>query len=115
MKNLESSIRSFISNKTSNIVINEQWNHASPIRILMFHLGMLLVVKKLQKRDYKPKDVEALKNIDFSNEFISNTLSELIQLTNNYVKSKALPINIGIKQKDFVTYILENVVLDNLK
>jgi AIPR protein len=115
MKNLESSIRSFISNRTSNIVINEQWNHASPIRILMFHLGMLLVVKKLQKRDYKPKDVEALKDIDFSNEFIRNTLYELIQLTNNYVESKALPINIGIKQKDFVTYILENVVLDNLE
>lgn len=115
MKNLEISIRSFISNKASNIAINKQWNHASPIRILMFHLGMLLVVKRLQKRDYKPKDVETLKNIDFSNEFISNTLSELIQLTNNYVKSKALPINIGIKQKDFVTYILENVVLDNLK
>ncbi|MEH2045318.1 AIPR family protein [Nostoc sp.] len=115
MKNLESYIRSFISNKASNIVINKQWDHASPIRILMFHLGMLLVVKTLQKRDYKPKDVEILKDIDFSNEFISNTLSELIQLTHNYVKSKALPINIGIKQKDFVTYILENVVLDNLK
>ncbi|MEH2189954.1 MAG: AIPR family protein [Nostoc sp.] len=115
MKNLESYIRSFISNKASNIVIKEQWNHASPIRILMFHLGMLLVVKTLQKRDYKPKDVETLKDIDFSNEFISNTLSELIQLTNNYVQAKALPINIGIKQKDFVTYILENVVLDNLK
>lgn len=114
MKNLEGSIRSLISNKESNIFINENWNHASPIRILMFHLGMLLVVKKLQKRDYKPKDVEALKNINFSNEFISNTLCELIQLTNNYVKAKDLPINIGIKQKDFVTYILENVVLDNL-
>ncbi|MBE9052310.1 hypothetical protein IQ243_18135 [Nostocales cyanobacterium LEGE 11386] len=111
MKRLESSIRVFASSKSNDVSTNEQWKHASPIRILMFHLGMLLVVKTLKKRDYKPKDVEAFKDIDFSDEFIGNTLSELIELTNKYVKSKELPINIGIKQKDFVTYILENTVL----
>ncbi|MBD2362336.1 AIPR family protein [Anabaena minutissima FACHB-250] len=114
MKNLESSIRIFASSKSTDIAINQQWKHASPIRILMFHLGMLLVVKTLQKMDYKPKDVEILKNTNFSNDFVNNTLSELIQLTNDYVKLKELPINIGIKQKDFVTYILDNVVLNNI-
>ncbi|MBW4629892.1 MAG: AIPR family protein [Brasilonema octagenarum HA4186-MV1] len=108
MKILERSIRIITSSKSNHLAINEQWKHASPIRILMFHLGMLLVVKTLNKRDYKPKDVESIKNINFSEELITNTLSELIQLTNNYVKSKDIPINIGIKQKDFVTYILEN-------
>lgn len=113
MKNLESSIRNFTSSKSNDLTINEQWKHASPIRILMFHLGMLLVVKILQKRDYKPKDVESIKNIDFSNELIMNTLAELIQLTNNYVNPREIPINIGIKQKDFVTFILENVLLNH--
>ncbi|WP_193198220.1 AIPR family protein [Nostoc sp. MG11] len=112
MKNLESSIRILTSGKSNNVAINEQWKHASPIRILMFHLGMLLVVKTLQKRDYKPKDVESIKNIDFSNELIMNILAELIQLTNDYVIPKEIPINIGIKQKDFVTFILENVLLE---
>jgi hypothetical protein len=115
MKNLESYIRILTSSRSSNLAINEQWKHASPIRILMFHLGMLLVVKTVQKRDYKPKDVESIKNIDFSNEILNNTLIELIQLTNKYVKSKDIPINIGIKQKEFVTYILENVVLNNFQ
>ncbi|MEH2375109.1 AIPR family protein [Nostoc sp.] len=114
MKNLESSIRNLMSSKSNDVTINKQWKHASPIRILMFHLGMLLVVKILQKRDYKPKDVESIKNIDFSNELIMNTLAELIQLTNDYVNSKEIPINIGIKQKDFVTFILENVLLNHL-
>lgn len=115
MKKLENFIRIVTSSKSNNLGINEQWKHASPIRILMFHLGMLLVVKTLNKRDYKPKDVESIKENNFSDELISNTLFELIQLTNNYVISKDLPINIGIKQKDFVTYILENVVLNDFK
>ncbi|KAB8335644.1 hypothetical protein SD80_004955 [Scytonema tolypothrichoides VB-61278] len=76
---------------------------------------MLLVVKTLNQPDYKPKDVELIKEINFSDELITNTLSELIQLTNDYVKSKDLPINIGIKQKYFVTYILENVELNHSK
>ncbi|BAZ21507.1 hypothetical protein NIES4073_23850 [Kalymmatonema gypsitolerans NIES-4073] len=113
MKRLESFIRIVTSSKSNNLGINEQWKHASPIRILMFHLGMLMVVKTLNKRDYKPKDVESIKENNFSDELISNTLSELIQLTNDYVKSKDLPINIGIKQKDFVTYILDNVGLNH--
>ena len=113
MKRLESFIRIVTSSKSNNLGINEQWKHASPIRILMFHLGMLMVVKTLNKRDYKPKDVESIKENNFSDELISNTLSDLIQLTNDYVKSKDLPINIGIKQKDFVTYILDNVGLNH--
>lgn len=115
MKNLESAIRIFISSESSKLAIDEHWKQASPIRILMFHLGMLLVVKTVQKRDYKPKDVEAIKNINFSNDMINNTLLELIQLTNEYVKLKEIPINIGIKQKEFVTYILENLVLNNVQ
>ncbi|MGH7999717.1 MAG: hypothetical protein ACREPR_09890 [Brasilonema sp.] len=86
MKMLESSIRIITSSKSNHLAINEQWKHASPIRILMFNLGMLLAVKTLNKRDYKPKDVESIKDINFSEELISNTLSELIQLTNDYVK-----------------------------
>ncbi|MBW4434748.1 MAG: AIPR family protein [Pelatocladus maniniholoensis HA4357-MV3] len=114
MKKLESFIRGVTSSKSSNLPINENWKHASPIRILIFHLGMLLVVKILNKTDYKPKDVETIKGIDFSDELMNTTLYELIQLTNNYVKLKELPINIGIKQKDFVTYILEHITLNNL-
>ncbi len=114
MKKLESFIRGVASSKASNLPINENWKHASPIRILIFHLGMLLVVKILNKTDYKPKDVETIKGIDFSDELMNTTLYELIQLTNDYVKLKELPINIGIKQKDFVTYILGHVILNNL-
>ncbi|MBO1064595.1 MULTISPECIES: AIPR family protein [Nostocales] len=112
MKKLESYIRIYTANKSTTGSINEQWKHSSPIRILMFHLGMLLVAKMLQIRDYKPKDVESIRNIDFSDEFINNTLSELIQLTNDYVKFKELPLNTSIKQKDFATYILEKCSIE---
>lgn len=112
MKKLESYIRIYTANKSTTGSINEQWKHSSPIRILMFHLGMLLVAKMLQIRDYKPKDVESIRSIDFSDEFINNTLSELIQLTNDYVKFKELPLNTSIKQKDFATYILEKCSIE---
>ncbi len=110
MKKIETVIRNITSSKSKHSDINEHWEHASPIRILMFHLGMLLIVKTVNKRDYKPKDVELIKDSDFSDQLIIDTLAELIQLTNNYVDLKNVPLNMGIKQKDFVTYILDNVI-----
>lgn len=111
MKQIEAFISSVKSNKSQYSAINELWKHKSPIRIIMFHLGMLLVAKTLGKRDYKLKDVEKMKTEDFSEELISTTLSELIEITNNYVTLKKTPVNTIVKQKDFVKYILEKFTI----
>ncbi|MBW4511972.1 MAG: AIPR family protein [Scytonematopsis contorta HA4267-MV1] len=108
MNKLDSFIRTATSSKSKNCFIKEEWKHTSPVRILLFHLGMLLIVKTVNKNDYKLKDVESIKNIDFSDEFISNTLSELIQITNKYVDAGQSPLHIIARQKDFVTYILNH-------
>lgn len=113
MRKLESAIRSITSSKSKYPYINEQWNDVSPIRILMFHLATLLVVKTISKRDYKTKDVESIKHTEFSEKLIVDTLAELIQLTNKFVDSKQMPISMSIRQKDFMTYILTNVTVSN--
>ncbi len=76
----------------------------------MFHLAMLIVVKHLGKTDYKPKDIESMLEVDLKTEILSQTLSELINLTNVYIKSRpSLSISTISKQKEFVNYLLDNV------
>lgn len=73
---------------------------------------MLLVVKLLCKTDYKPTEVEAFLQVKLEEKIISQTLFELIELTDKYTNSHlSLSINTIVKQKDFVTYLLENVNL----
>jgi hypothetical protein len=89
---------------------NKQWFHTSTIRYISFHLAMLIVVKLIGKTDYKLKDVEAILEVDSNSEIMSQTLSELIELTNVYVASRpSVSISILSKQKEFVKYLLENV------
>jgi hypothetical protein len=109
MKRVESFIRTYISNqlKQEN---NHEWSNTSSLRILIFHLAMLVVVKLLNQNDYKPKDVESLLKLDLTEEMLSSTLSALIALTNTYLNSHpSLSINTIAKQKEFVTYLLANV------
>lgn len=91
------------------------WTHTSPLRILSFHLAMLLVVKLLCKKDYNPTDVEKLLQVELKHEIIHQTLLELIELTDGYVNAQpSLSINTIVKQKEFVTYLLENVNLSTM-
>ena len=88
----------------------KQWFHTSTIRYLSFHLTMLVVVKLIGKADYKFKDVESLLEVELNQAVLSQTLSELIELTNAYANSRpSASISIISKQKDFVTHLLENV------
>ena len=75
---------------------------------------MLLVVKLLCKNDYNPTDVEKLLKVELEHEIMSKTLFELIELTDRYVKDRpSLSINTIVKQKDFVTHLLENINLSS--
>ncbi|MGF1989054.1 MAG: AIPR family protein [Nostoc sp. ZfuVER08] len=114
MKQVELFIRSTVSEKLKQDGYT-LWKHTSPLQILSFHLAMLLVVKLLCKNDYNPTDVEKLLQVELKQEIISQTLFELIQLTDGYVDSRpSLSINTIVKQKEFVTYLLENVNLSSI-
>ncbi|MCL1463584.1 AIPR family protein [Argonema galeatum] len=109
MKQVESFIRTTVSNQSKQKNGN-QWFQTSSLRILSFHLAMLVIVKMLGKTDYKAIDVESLLQVDIKEEILNQTLSEIIELTNEYLKSKpSLSINTIAKQKDFVTYLRKNV------
>lgn len=115
MKQVESFIRSTVSEKSKQD--NDTfWKHTSPLRILSFHLAMLFVVKLLCKKDYNPTDIEKILQVELKPEIISQTLIELIELTDEYVNSRPLlSINTIVKQKEFVTYLLENVNLSTIR
>lgn len=109
MKYVESFIRFTVSEQSKQENDN-QWRHTSPLRILSFHLAMLLVVKLLGKTDYKPTDVECLLEVDLKHEILSQPLSEIIGLTDAYINDRpSLSISTIVKQKEFVTYLLESV------
>jgi hypothetical protein len=111
MKEVESFTRTSISNQSKQENGN-QWFNTSSLRILNFHLAMLVVVKLVGKSQYKPKDVESLLEVDLKPEILNTTLSELIELTNGYLDTHpSLSINTIAKQKDFVSSLLEQVKL----
>ncbi|MBD2676945.1 MULTISPECIES: AIPR family protein [Nostoc] len=115
MKQVELFIRSTVAEKSKQDDYTF-WKHTSPLQILSFHLAMLLVVKLLSKNDYNPTDVEKLLQVELKQEIISQTLFELIQLIDGYVNSRpSLSINTIVKQKEFVTYLLENVNLSSIE
>ncbi len=111
MKQVDLFLSSTIANQCKK-EDNKQWFHTSTIRYISFHLAMLIVVKLLGKTDYKLKDVETLLEVDLNSnsEIMSQTLSELIKLTNVYVDSRpSVSISTLSKQKEFVKYLLDNV------
>lgn len=115
MKQVALFIRSTVSEKSKQD--NDTfWRHTSPLRILSFHLAMLFIVKLLCKNDYNPTDIEKMLQGELKYEIISQTLFELIDLTDKYVNSRPLlSINTIVKQKEFVTYLLENVNLSTTR
>ncbi|WP_244142115.1 AIPR family protein [aff. Roholtiella sp. LEGE 12411] len=111
IKQVELFLRGAVSEKSKQ-ENDTLWRHTSPIRILSFHLAMLLVVKLLYKTDYNPTEVETLLQVELKHTIISQTLSEIIQLTDGYANvHPSLSINTIVKQKEFVIYLLENVNL----
>ncbi len=107
MKQVELFIRNNTS-KQSKQEYNIQWRHTSPIRILSFHLAMLIVVKMLGKNDYILTDIESLLKVNLESEIISQTLYELIELTDQYADSRpSQSINTIVKQKEFVKFLIE--------
>jgi len=107
MKQVELFIRTNAS-KESKREYNIQWRHTSPLRIISFHLAMLFVVKMLGKIEYRPTDIESLLKVNFEDdEIINQTLFELVEITDEYANARPLlSINTIVKQKDFVTFLL---------
>lgn len=111
MKQVDLFISSTIANECKK-KDDKQWFHTSTLRYISFYLAMLVVVKLLGKTDYKLKDVETILEVDLNSnsEIMSQTLSELIELTNVYIASRpSVSISILSKQKEFVKYLLDNV------
>ncbi len=107
MKQVELFIRTNAS-KESKREYNIQWRHTSPLRIISFHLAMLFVIKMLGKIEYRPTDIESLLKVDLKDdEIINQTLCELVEITDEYANARpSLSINTIVKQKDFVTFLL---------
>ncbi len=76
---------------------------------LKFHSAMLLVAHLVANKNYNPSNLESLVNLDIRNDLIEKTLSETIGLAQSYSKEKNLPIERIAKNRDFVTFLLENV------
>lgn len=111
MKKIDSFIGSTISDqrKQNN---NNLWFHTSTLRYLSFHLGMLLVIKLLNRTDYKPKDLASLLEVEITDKILSQTLCRLIELTNLYISEKSsLSISTISKQQEFAKHLLEDVNL----
>lgn len=111
MKQVDSFISSTIANECKK-KDDKQWFHTSTLRYLSFYLAMLIVIKLIGKSDYKLRDVEDLLKVDLNSnsEIMSQTLSELIRLTNVYVGARpSVSISTLSKQREFVKYLLDNV------
>ncbi len=69
---------------------------------------MLFVTKIIGKTDYKYTDIEKLLKIKLQTEILSQTLDEMVKLTDTYADSQpSLSINTIAKQKEFVKFLLE--------
>jgi hypothetical protein len=108
IKKIESYIRSDFSRLrqySSNELLRP-----SIIRSLIFHIAMLFTSKMLRKANYVLRDVASLVTEELDNEVLSQTIIEIIDLTNNYLQSNnSLPLNTAAKRSDFTNFLIQNV------
>jgi hypothetical protein len=112
MKNIESYIRAtdfsaLTENNTNNLL------RSGTIRILIFHLAMLFIIKLLRKVSYTQGDVRSLLQIEFDenqHDLLCNTILEITELTNRYLQTApTLSINTVAKRSEFTIFLVENV------
>lgn len=82
---------------------------------LKWHLATLITAKLLGMKDYKVEDIESILNINLENSLINETMSELIKLTDEYLKDHNIIFRTLSSTKDFTNYILENVKIEPRK
>ncbi len=78
---------------------------------IKFHTAMLLVAHLLANKNYIPSDLESLVGLDIEHDAIGKALFEVIGLAQPYSKEKSLPIERIAKNRDFVTFLLDKVVV----
>lgn len=99
MKIMDTFIRSTSSEYT--------WQERSNLR---FHLAMLVIIKLLKRKDYGSTEIQSLLSIEFNQEILAQSLSELMSLTYEYAESLETPsIDRIAKSREFVTYVLDSV------
>ncbi|MFP5269842.1 AIPR family protein [Coleofasciculus sp.] len=112
MKNIEFYIRAtdfsaLTENNTNNLL------RSGTIRILIFHLAMLFIIKLLRKVSYTQGDVRSLLQIEFDEnqqDLLYNTILEITELTNRYLQTApTLSINTVAKRSEFTIFLVENV------
>ncbi|MEQ8386325.1 MAG: AIPR family protein [Coleofasciculus sp. A1-SPW-01] len=112
MKNIESYIRAtdfsaLTENNPNNLL------RSGTIRILIFHLAMLFIIKLLRKVNYTQGDVRSLLQIEFDENqqgLLCNTILEITELTNRYLQTApTLSINTVAKRSEFTNFLVENV------
>lgn len=75
------------------------------VRILKYHVAMVLVIKLLGKKDYKPSEVLSLFDTSLSDELLIESLDKVVSLA----KSFGGRIENITKSREFVNYLLKNI------
>ena len=78
---------------------------------LKWHLATLIIVKLLGKRYYTIGDLEKILDVSIEDDFIADTMSELIYLTDEYMSERDVIFRTVSTAREFVNYILDNVEL----
>lgn len=79
---------------------------------LKWHLGTLIMVKLLGKRDYAIDDLEKILDSPIENDLIQETMSELVAFADEYMSSRKVIFRTASGNKEFVNYMLYKVRLE---
>jgi hypothetical protein len=79
---------------------------------LKWHLATLIIVKLLGKRYYTIRDLEKILDVSIEDDFIADTVLELVYLTDEYMSERNVIFRTVSVAREFVSYILDNVELD---
>jgi len=81
-------------------------------RNLKFQIVLGIIIKSLNSKDYHIEDLKDIKINDIEKNLIDRTITEIIDLTRNYMKLSKLSLEVSSKSKELTEHILNTINLN---
>jgi hypothetical protein len=79
---------------------------------LKFHICMAIAMKLLSNKTYNTSDIENLSISEIGDDLIDNTISEVIDLTRDYMEEKDLSLEFSSKSGGLTEYLKANIQIE---
>jgi hypothetical protein len=80
---------------------------------LKFHLAMVLIIKKIGKKEYTPKDILELAKSPIKLDILDEAFSEIVNIVRKYSEDNGLQIDVIAKSREFINYLIDRIAISD--